>query len=148
MLLNPAGTLSVVACNPEARDPALDDSMDVRAYEQTRDPALIKERTGMRAVRYDLSALDVVFVAEHIDSRLSPSAMQKAAFLASCHVFTDASGERHVAKTKPGAYGQPIADDDWFRKVAAVCGLFGVYELGSVAWLRSRLPLVAASPLG
>lgn len=146
MLLNPLGTLTVVRVNGFARDPALADDMDLKTYDDTRDPALIREKPGHTAARFELSPLDAMFVAEHIDSARSDSMRQMNAFLASCHAYTKPTGERVSAKVTPAAYGQAVADVEWVREIASQFGMSTVYELGALAWFRTRLPRSAEAP--
>ena len=152
MLLNPIGTLTVVRINPLSRDPALlvdgDDAMDLRAYADTRDPKLIREKAGMRAVRFEMSPLDAIFVGEHIDSKPTDSERSMMTFLSSCLAYTDEKNQRVVATTRAGAYGQPMADEKWIRSFVATFGMSTLYELAAVAWMRTRVPVTAEAPLG
>jgi hypothetical protein len=149
MTVAPTGPLSIVLVAPDSRSEALDPSMDFAKYAETRDPALIKEKPGMRAPRFNISPIKRVPFIENIDTCSTHVVKCEVAFAWACHEIDKGDGN----SLKPDAAdittmpnGTKVAGGEWIEKVADEFGVPAIYEVGHVIYQRAKLKAGAAGP--
>ncbi len=150
--MNPlAPIVKVVLTGKLTRDPALAEDMDVAAYAESGDPALIKIKPGMTPTYFHVQQLKRTFLIDQIDTLENWSQQLRLAFSASCHRVE-----------QPGMPAMIVGEDDWISERGAVPRIAGdtwiekfddgfplqaIYEVGGYALKRARLPKKAHAPL-
>src|SRR5881227_897095 len=108
MSADPLAPLPIVLIGGACRDPALDPEMDLEAYARERDPALIREQPGAKALRFVVGKISRPFMLDVVDSCERESSRNMMAFMAACHAYEDAAGNVHKATLIDGAYKQRL----------------------------------------
>lgn len=140
---DPFAPLEIVLVDPQCRDEALADEMDFEKYAETRDPELIKERPGTRALRFRLTPITRTFLIEKVDAQEAGSMRWAMAVMGGCHSFVDERGEKHESPTYPvkGDTPQRMAPAKWITgELLDVIPIEGVYEIGREVRRRAALP--------
>jgi hypothetical protein len=148
--MNPvAPILKIVLTHPRNRDPALADDMDFKAYDERRDPALIKLKPGMTPTYFHVQQLKRLFVMDQIDTLAAWSQQFKLAFNAACHRVEPPGKPAMTPDEWVNEKGSVprIADDSWIEQFDEDYDMQVVYEVGAFAIKRARLPKKAHAPL-
>ncbi len=148
MPIDPTKPLIVVLTS----DPALAPEMNVIEYIATREPDLIKERQGMKAVRFQLVPIprpQLIWIDEQFTQPLS---RYRWALLASLREIVNAAGKiipapklNHVLS--PGEDAWTYAPGTWFEQISKTWGQDAAYLLGKMAHDYASLPETGALPL-
>jgi hypothetical protein len=147
MIPDPFSALDIVVPG----DKALSEDMDFTAYAESFDPALIKEREGERAARFNVRPMRATFMSEEIHAEPSESKQRSLAFRACCHRVVLGDGtvlEVDRKKLRDGRYGARIAPAEWWDQVCDAVGIHHAYSAAVFGILRSSIPKAAKSPLG
>lgn len=148
-MLDPTTPIRAIVVDPRARDKALDDDIAaIREYIRTRDIDKAKLISGIEPAEFILEPLDVIFLAQEIDSEPAESIRRTKAFSASCRSVKCGADTIKPERLIQGRYGTQLAPDDFIREVAAKYTMHAVYEMGDVAIQRARLGAAAAGPFG
>lgn len=152
---SPFESLSVVRCNPSDPDPAVDweamGAEKIRAYRETRDPALLVMREGTTAVWFTVQRLPAPLVGQVLAAVEKRTERQLLAMLLGVHCYTgpDAAmvqpSDAPAAKgapfvSEPFRYGSRLAPDAWLQHLTDAYGLETCQELGQVALDLASLP--------
>jgi hypothetical protein len=133
------------------KDPALDmTAEELEAYAKSRDPALIKEKPGMRAVRHYVRPMraDAASMIETVANAIERTSTY---YRVACHRIEDADGKaiEPNAKTdlEPWSTGRKIAKREWLATVADVSGFDAIVEVGLVIGERACMRRDERGPL-
>lgn len=142
---DPTKALDVVLTN----DPGLSDEMDLVAYIETRDPALIKDRdTARPAARFHLEPIPYE-VLQHIENN-TPTHLTAPkwldALLFSLRWVRLPNGEKLEPKMRAFPIGSQrfqVAATDWAKTIHSRWGQLAVNALGRIAYDRACAPTEA-----
>jgi len=150
------GPFEVLATNDAWTDPAIDGDADgpeagtqrLAEYRRTRDVAVLRLRDGVTPTLFVVKPLGATYIASVVDTFSGDTFRHVMSFMASCHEIRRADGSRlePAGKLAKSVKGTMVGNDEWIDTVAAEFGLLTVYEIGSVAYQRARLPRAARGP--
>lgn len=148
MALNPlAPTVKVVRVNKRYLDPALDlEAMDLDQYRTSRDPDLVKCKSGESPTWFVLRRLKAAMQLEILEGLDLPERLSYAVRVGVVRV-EQPSGPLAPANTSPTAYGVEIAGHDWLQEIFDKFGKETALELGRVVLELSALGEGARGPL-
>ncbi len=150
--MNPIAPLAkIVLVGDRTRDPALADDMDIKAYEERRDPALIKLKPGMTPTYFFVQQPTRKFLATQIDTLSHWSEQFLLAFNAYCH-RVEQPGKQALTpgddgwESERGAVPR-IANDSWMAQLDEDFHMQAIYEVGAFAIKRARVSAKSQTPL-
>lgn len=145
---DPTKSLDIVS----TRDENLDlDAMDVGAYYETRDPALIRlKNPAAPAALFTLATIPYEWLCRIDDANNSPTARYRDALLASCRQVVLSDGtvlKAELQNIRVGSSSYQVAKPSWLKILADQFGNAIMREIGLAAYERANLPKAPSAPL-
>lgn len=150
-------TIVLVHTTPQHRDgcdPAINLAAEgvsalLAAYQRTRsdaDRAALPLKPGAQCAEFDIARLSQSVLRFAREGR-SPAEQAQRAVLAGCHVYRDASGHEHRARTTSDN-GMTWASDEWLDKIGDEFGAQAIDEIGHAVIQWTMAPRGALAPFG